>query len=157
MKRALVGAAVVLVTLAIAAPASAQAVTRDSQCTENYGSNSMKYDCGFNVKNYVQGTPITFTMTFGCNGNCGPVTSFGLRGSGFTPPGVTGHMMGGKRLYKDVDGVDGVELTFVFDSVKKTGNSAAAANGHFNMNISMDDGEGNWTSKPCKVNVHLND
>jgi hypothetical protein len=157
MKRALVGAAIVLVTLAIAKPASAQAVTRDSQCTEVSGSNSMKYDCGFNVKNYVQGTPITFTMAFSCNGNCGPVTSFGMRGSGFTPPGVAGHMVGGRRLAKEAgDAVDGVELTFVFDTVKKSGNSSAA-NGHFNMNISMDDGEGNWTTKPCKVNVHLND
>jgi len=150
MKRALVGAAIVLATLAVAKPASAQAVTRESQCTEVLGSNKMTYDCGFNVKNYVLGTPITFTMTFSCDGNCGPVTSFGLRNSGFTPAGVSGHMVSGKRIE------NGVELTFVFDSAGKSGNSRAA-NGHFNMNVAMDDGEGNWTSTPCKVNVHLGD
>jgi len=156
MKRALVFTAGVLAMLAVVTPASAQAVTRDSQCTEVSGSNQMTYDCGFNVKDYVQGTPITFTMTFSCKGNCGPVTSFGMRGSGFTPPGVAGHMVSGRRLSKEADGVDGVELTFGFDNVRKRGNSSAA-NGDFNMNISMDDGDGNWSSKPCKVNVHLND
>ena len=146
MKRALVCTAIVLAMLAICRPVSAQAVTRESQCTEVNGSNTMTYDCGFNVKDYVMGTPITFTMTFSCNGNCGPVTSMGMRGSGFTPPGVTGHMVGGKRLD------NGVELTFVFDTLKKN----SVANGHFNVNISMDDGQGNWTTSPCKVNVHLN-
>ena len=150
MKRALVGAEIVLATLAVAKPASAQAVTRDSQCMEVHGTNRMSYDCGFNVKNYVMGTPITFTMTFSCSGNCGPVTSFGLRNSGFTPAGVSGHMVSGKR----VD--NGVELTFVFDSAGKSGNSRAA-NGHFNMNVAMDDGQGNWDALPCKVNVHLGD
>jgi hypothetical protein len=150
MKRVLVGAAMVLAMLAVARPASAQSVTRDSQCTEVNGANKMTYDCNFNVKNYVMGTPITFTATFGCNGNCGPVTSFGLRNSGFSPDGVTGHMVAGKRLD------NGVELTFVFDSVKKNG-TGASANGHFNMNVSMDDGQGNWVSVPCKLNVHLGD
>jgi len=150
MKRALVCAAVVLAMLAIFRPASAQAVTRDSQCTEVNGNNRMTYDCGFNVKNYVMGTPITFTMTFTCSGNCGPVMSFGLRGVGFSPPGVSGHVVGGKRLE------NGVELTFVFDSTKKSGNSTVA-NGHFNMNVGMDDGQGNWSTSPCKVDVHLQD
>jgi hypothetical protein len=146
MKRALVGAAVVLGMLAAVTPASAQSVVRESQCTTNFGGNTMTYDCGFNVKDYVQGTPVTFTMNFACSGgSCGPVTSMGMRGSGFTPPGVTGHMVGGKRLD------NGVELSFVFDSVKK----ASAANAHFNVNIAMDDGQGNWDTKACKVNVHL--
>jgi hypothetical protein len=150
MKRALVFAAVVLATMAVVRPASAQSVMRESSCMEVSGSNRLTYDCGFNVKNYVEGTPVTFTMNFSCTGSCGPVTSFGLRGSGFSPDGVTGHMVAGKRL------PDGVEMTFVFDSVKKNGNTRTA-NGHFTMNVSMDDGEGNWESKPCKVNVHLND
>ena len=114
------------------------------------GANKMSYDCNFNVKNYVEGTPITFTMNFNCSGNCGPVTSFGMRDSGFTPTGVTGHVVAGKRL------PDGVEMTFVFDSVKKNGNSKSA-NGHFTMNVNMDDGAGNLESVPCKVNVHLGD
>jgi len=147
MKRALVGAAIVLGMLAIVTPASAQSVTRESQCTEVFGNNKMTFDCGFNVRDYVMGTPITFTMTFSCSGGCGPVNSMGMRGSGFTPPGVTGRMMGGKRLD------NGVEMTFVFDTVKKN----TPANGHFNVNISMDDGQGNWDAKPCKVNVHLKD
>ena len=147
MKRALVGAAVVLGMLAAVTPASAQAVTRESQCTEVSGSNTMTYDCGFNVKDYVMGTPVTLTMSFSCSGGCGPVSSMGMRGSGFTPPGVTGHMVSGRRLD------NGVELTFVFDTTKK----ASAANAHFNVNIGMDDGAGNWDTKPCKVNVHLRD
>ncbi len=49
---------------------------------------------------------------------------------------------------------NGVELTFVFDSVKKSGNSSVA-NGHFNLNVNMDDGSGNWTAETCKVDVHL--
>jgi len=150
MKRALVGAAIVLATLAVAKPASAQTVTRESQCTEVNGTNRMTYDCNFNVKNYVMGTPIMFTMNFSCNGNCGPVTSFGLRNGGFTPAGVAGHMVTGHRIE------NGVEFTFVFDSAGKSGNSRAA-NGHFNVNVAMDDGEGNWTATPCKVNVHLGD
>jgi hypothetical protein len=153
MKRALVGAAVVLGMLAAVTPASAQAVTRESQCTEVSGGNTMTYDCGFNVKNYVMGTPVTLTMAFSCSGSCGPVTSMGMRGSGFTPPGVTGHMVGGRRLEKATDGVDGVELSFVFDTVKKN----SVANAHFNVNIGMADGEGNWDTKACKVNVHLRD
>ena len=150
MKRALVGAAIVLATLAVAKPASAQSVTRESQCTEVSGTNRMSYDCGFNVKNYVMGTPITFTMTYACSGNCGQVMSFGMRGNGFSPPGVAGHVIAGKRVE------NGVELTFVFDSTKKSGNSSVA-NGHFNMNVNMDDGSGNWTAAPCKVDVHLGD
>jgi len=148
MKRALLCAAVVLATFAVVHPVWAQSVMRDSQCTEVNGSNKLTYDCGFNVKNYVMGTPITFDMTYSCTGNCGPVMSFGMRGSGFTPPGVTGHVIAGKRLD------NGVKLTFVFDSVKKSGNSSVA-NGHFNLNVNMDDGSGNWTAETCKVDVHL--
>jgi len=150
MKRALVGAAIVLAALAVSKPASAQSVVRDSQCTETSGSNKMTYDCGFNVKNYVPGTPVTFTMAYSCTGQCGPVTSFGMRDPGFTPPGVTGHMVAGKRME------NGVELTFVFDTTSRKGNSAVA-NGRFSMNVSVDDGEGNWKSVPCKVDVHLGD
>lgn len=146
MKRALVGAAIVLATFAVAKPASAQSVVRESQCQAASGDNRMTYDCNFNVKNYVMGTPVTFSMTYACTGNCGPVTSFGMRGPGFSPPGVTGHVISGKR----VD--NGVELTFVFDATKN-----GTGNGHFNMNVAMDDGTGNWTSYPCKVNVHLGD
>src|SRR5258706_1357271 len=108
MKRALVVAAVVLAILAVVRPASAQSVTRESSCTEVNGGNKMTYDCGFNVKDYEPGTPVTFTMNFSCTGGCGPVTSFGMRGPGFSPPGVSGHIVGGKRL------PDGIELTFGF-------------------------------------------
>src|SRR5258706_7426182 len=113
MKRALFAVAAILVTLAAVSPASAQAVVREQTCTEVVGTNQMTYDCGYNVKDYVPGTPITFTINFSCTGGCGPVVSFGLRGVGFTPPGTAGHMVGGKRL------ANGVELTFAFDSLKK--------------------------------------
>jgi len=147
MKRALFSAAVILTMLAIASPASAQAVVRELTCTEVYGSNSMTYDCGFNVKDYVVGTPVKFIINYSCTGGCGPVVSFGLRGSGFTPPGTSGHMVGGKRI------PNGVELTFVFDSLK----NGHIGNAHFNLNLNMDDGSGNWSAVPCKVNVHLMD
>ena len=147
MKRALFGAAVILVMLVAINPASAQAVVRELTCTEVYGSNSMTYDCGFNVKDYVVGTPVKFIINYSCTGGCGPVVSFGLRGSGFTPPGTSGHMVGGKRI------PNGVELTFVFDSLK----NGHVGNAHFNLNLNMDDGSGNWSAVPCKVNVHLMD
>ena len=147
MKRALFSAAVILTMLAVASPASAQAVVRELTCTEVYGSNSMTYDCGFNVKDYVVGTPVKFIINYSCTGGCGPVVSFGLRGSGFTPPGTSGHMVGGKRI------PNGVELTFVFDSLK----NGHIGNAHFNLNLNMDDGSGNWSAVPCKVNVHLMD
>ncbi len=145
MKRALFSAAVILVMLVVASPASAQAVVRESSCTEVSGTNSMSYDCGFNVKDYTVGTPVTFTINYSCTGGCGPVLSFGLRNSGFTPPGVAGHLVGGKRI------PGGVELTFVFDSLKKD----RVGNAHFNLNVNMDDGSGNWSAMPCKVDVHL--
>ncbi len=147
MKRALLGIAAILVMLAAVSPASAQTVVREQTCTEVEGSNSLTYDCGYHVTDYVVGTPITFTVNFSCTGGCGPVVSFGLRGVGFTPPGTTGHMVGGKRL------PNGVELTFVFDELKKD----HVGNAMFNMNLNMDDGSGNWSAHPCKVNVHLKD
>ncbi len=147
MKRALFSVAAILVMLAVASPASAQAVVRELTCTEVNGSNQMTYDCGFNVKDYVVGTPVTLGINYSCTGGCGPVVSFGLRGSGFTPPGTSGHMVGGKRI------PNGVELTFVFDSLK----NGHVGNAHFNLNLNMDDGSGNWSAVPCKVNVHLLD
>jgi hypothetical protein len=147
MKRALFSAAIILAMLVVASPASAQTVVRESACTEVHGSNTMTYDCGYNVKNYAVGTPVTFTINYSCTGGCGPVLSFGLRNNGFSPPGVSGHLVGGKRI------PGGVELTFVFDSLKNN----HVGNAHFNLNINMDDGSGNWSATPCKVNVHLMD
>lgn len=148
MKRALYCAAVIFFAmLVVASPASAQTVTRESSCTEVQGSNTMTYDCGYNVKNYAVGTPVTFTIDYSCTSGCGPVLSFGLRNNGFSPPGVSGHLVGGKRI------PNGVELTFVFDSLKK----GLVGNAHFNLNINMDDGSGSWSAVPCKVNVHLMD
>jgi len=147
MKRALFSAAIILAMLVVASPASAQTVIRESACTEVHGSNTMTYDCGYNVKNYAVGTPVTLAINYSCTGGCGPVVSMGLRNSGFTPPGVSGHVTGSKRF------PGGVELTFVFDSLKKD----HVGNAHFNLNINMDDGSGNWSAEPCKVNVHLMD
>ncbi|MBI4241302.1 MAG: hypothetical protein HY613_06260 [Candidatus Rokubacteria bacterium] len=150
MKRALfcgVMAAVLAIFFA-AAPASAEAVMRDSSCTAVNGSNSMTYDCNYHVSNYVVGTPLTFAMTYSCTGACGPVMSFGLRGKGFVPAGVSGHLVGGKRL------PNGIELTFVFDSLKSMGNQKTGT-AQFNMNVNMDDGSGSMSAVPCKVDVHL--
>ena len=34
---------------------------------------------------------------------------------------------------------------------------SSVANGHFNLNVNVDDGSGNWTAETCKVDVHLSD
>ena len=148
MKRALLCAAVVLATFAVAHPVWAQAVTRDSQCTEMNGTNKLTYDCGFNVKNYSVGAPVTFNINWSCTGTCGGANSFGLRQSGFSPSGVSGHMMGAKVTSSSVS------LTFAFDSLKKTG-GGYTGNAHFVMGIMMDDGSGTMSSAPCNIDVHL--
>lgn len=152
MKRLLVyGAVAAMLAVGFAtSPASAQSVVRESTCTEVNGSNTMTYDCGFNVKNYTLGSPVTIYVNWSCTGTCGPLTSFGLRQSGFSPNGVSGHMVSAKRLS------DGLSLTFMFDALKKTG-SGATGNAHFKMGVAMDDGAGNVTSMDCPIDVHLNE
>lgn len=150
MKRALF-CGVVAAALAVffaAAPASAQTVVRETSCTHVNGSNRMTYDCKYQIKNYVVGTPVSLSMTYSCSGRCGPVMSFGLRGKGFSPSGVTGHLVGGRRLES------GIELTFVFDSLKTMGNQKNG-NAQFSMNVNMDDGSGSMAPVPCNVDVHL--
>ena len=146
-KQMVFAAAVLVVAGLLAAPASAQAV-KEKSCQHVSGSNSMDYDCGFRIKDYVVGTPVTFKIDYACTGSCGPVLSFGLGESGFAPEGVAGHMVGGRRL------PTGLELTFVFDSLRKTGNHAMGS-AHFVMNVMMDDGAGNRQAMPCPVDVHL--
>jgi hypothetical protein len=150
MKRALLFVVMtgVLAVFVAATPAFAQTVVREGTCSHLHGTNSLTYDCSFNVSNYVVGTPVTFTVNYTCSGPCGPVTSFGLRDSGFTPDGVSGRLVGAKRLS------GAVELTFVFDSLKKTGRTSIG-NAHFNLNLSMDDGSGTKSTVPCDVDVHL--
>lgn len=150
MKRILLfGSVAALLALgAMTSPASAQTVTRESTCTENDGANTMTYDCGFNVRNYTLGSPVTFNINWTCTGNCGNATAFGLRGSGFSPAGVSGHMTGAKRL------TNGLQLTFAFDQLKKSG-GGMIGNAHFELDIEMDDGSGTMTSMPCNIDVHL--
>lgn len=150
MKRALlVGVmAAVLAVFVAATPASAETVVREGTCGHMHGSNMLTYDCNFNVRDYVVGAPVKFTINYGCTGRCGPVTSFGLRKAGFTPNGVMGRLVAAKRL------TNAVELTFVFDSLKTTGNGSVG-NAHFNLNLSMDDGTGTMSTVPCDVDVHL--
>ena len=143
----LMAAAMILAAGAGASPAAAQTV-RESSCAETVGTNAMTYDCGFNVKNYVTGAPVTFVINYACSGPCGPVLSFGLRDGGFSPSGVSGHMISGRRT------ANGLELTFVFDTLKKTG-GGAVGNAHFMMNLNVDDGQGTVQPMPCPVDVHL--
>lgn len=149
MKRALkyTAMAALVAVCVMAGQATAEMVSRESTCTATLGSNRMTYDCSFNVRGYQVGSPVTFTVNYSCTSGCGPVLSFGLAQPGFTPPGVTGRMIGGRRL------ADGVELTFVFDTLK----GGVAGNAFFNMGVNMDDGSGNWQSVPTKVKVHLVD
>lgn len=150
MKRVIMYSAVgaLLAMFVMASPASAQSVVRESTCTETMGSNVMTYDCGFNVKNYTLGSPVTLSVNWTCSGTCGWVTSFGLRDSGFSPSGVSGHMMGARRT------ATGVDLIFAFDSLKKTG-GGYTGNAHFKMTVQMDDGTGTMVDAPCDLDVHL--
>ncbi len=129
-------------------PATAEEVSRVSTCTMGSGSNSLTYDCNFNVKDYTLGSPITVTASWSCTGTCG-LASFGMRGKGFTPDGVSGHMVSAKRSG------DGVSMTFAFDALKETG-SGGTGNAHFKMGVKMDDGAGNVTVKDCPIEIHLN-
>ena len=140
-------AAVAVVALGAVFPASAQTV-RETSCTSEMAGVTVTYDCGFNVKNNVTGTPVTIAIAYSCSGDCGPVMSFGLRDRGFAPGGVSGHMVSGRR------GVNGLELTFVFDSLKKTGNGAVG-NAMFAMGLMIPDGQGGMAIMPCPIDVHL--
>jgi len=140
---------VVAVVAGSIVPASAQ-LMREGTCTLGEGTAAVTYDCSFNVKNYVTGTPVTLSIGYTCAGTCGPVMSFGLRDNGFTPAGVSGHLAGGRRS------VSGLELTFVFDTLKKTG-AGATGNAHFIMTLMMDDGAGGITAMPLPIDVHLNE
>jgi len=135
-------AAVMLFGPAVA-PASAQ-VVKDSSCIDN----GVTWDCHFHIKDYTIGAPVTFTVNYTCPGNCGPVTSFGLQDRGFTPDGVEGHLVGGRRL------PSGLELTFVFDNLGKTGNHSKGM-GNFVMNLMVDDGSGGMMAVTCPVDVRL--
>lgn len=143
-------AAVAVVALGATLPASAQSV-KEGTCTLEQGGISVTYDCRFNVKDYVTGTPVTIAIGYSCSGDCGPVMSFGLRDRGWMPAGTSGHMISGRR------GVNGLELTFVFDSLKKTGNGGGVGNAGFMMGLMMPDGQGGLTILPCPVDVHLKD
>lgn len=149
MKRALLVSvmAAALVFLG-ATPVAAQSVVKESSCTQTHGTNTMTYDCGFNVSEYTVGTPIKVTVNYACTGACGPVTSFGLRKAGFSPGGVSGRLVAAKRMSNYV------ELTFVFDALKQTG-TGAVGNAHFMLNVSMDDGSGMRSTVPCNLDVHL--
>jgi len=150
MNRALFVVVVALAaSLLVATPVAAQSVVRESSCTDTVGSNTMTYDCRFHVKDYTIGSPVTFTVNYSCTGACGPVLSFGLNDRGFTPAGTSGHLVGGRRI------PGGLELTFVFDSLKGAGKSVTGQ-GHFKMNVNADDGSGNMSAMPCNVDVHLN-
>jgi hypothetical protein len=142
--------AMFVVAALAAVPASAQA-TSESSCTVSSGGASVTYDCGFNVKDYALGSPVTLSISYSCSGagTCGPVMSFGLRDSGFTPAGVSGHLTGGHRT------ASGLDLTFVFDSLKETGGSCTG-NAHFLMNMLMDDGSGGLAVTALPFDVHLN-
>jgi hypothetical protein len=125
------------------APASAQAV-RDSSCIDH----GLTWDCHFHIKDYTVGTPVTFNVNYTCPGKCGPVLSFGLQEKGFTPEGVSGHLVGGSRM------PSGLQLTFVFDNLGPTGNHAMGT-GNFLMNVMVEDGTGAMVMVACPVDVRL--
>lgn len=140
-------AALVVAAGFTAAPAGEQTV-KEKTCSEVVGSNTLSYDCQFRVNHYDLGGPVTFAMEYSCSGECGPVLSFGLRDEGFSPAGVSGHMLSGRRI------PGGLELTFAFDTLQKQG-SHAVGDAHFVMNLMVDNGQGGSQVMPCPVDVHL--
>jgi len=149
-RKSMLLAAVAVVALGAVIPASAQSI-KEGTCTAEAGGVTVTYDCRFNVKDYVTGTPVKITVGYSCTGECGPVMSFGLRDRGFSPAGTSGHMVSGRR------GANGLELTFVFDSLKKTGYGGGVGNAYFHMGLMMPDGNGGLTVISCPVDVHLKD
>jgi len=132
----------------LGAPAQAQ-VVKDSTCSMTVGSNTVTYDCKFHVKQYQVGSPLAVTVNYSCTGSCGPVMSFGLADTPFSPAGVSGHLAGGQRL------PDGVNLVLVFDSLKKMGNGATGS-AHFVLILMADDGTGAVNPVACPVDLHFN-
>jgi hypothetical protein len=139
----LLAAAAFMLFGAAVSPASAQ-VVKDSACLDH----GVNWDCHFHVSNYTVGSPVTLTINYTCPGGCGPVMSFGLQDKGFTPAGATGHLIGGSRN----DG--SLQLTFVFDSLGKTGNHEMGT-GNFVMNMMADDGSGGMTMVSCPVDIRV--
>jgi hypothetical protein len=138
--------AIFVVSVMAGSPAHAQAM-KETSCSNAQG---VTWDCGFKVKSFTPGQPITFSVGYSCAGDCGPVLSFGMQDTAFTPAGVAGHLVSGSRL------PDGLELTFAFDSVRKagvSGNGLAAA--HFMMNLMTVDASGAPVVVACPVDVRL--
>jgi hypothetical protein len=134
-----------VVSVMAGSPAQAQ-TAKDKSCS----SGGVTWDCGFKTKSFVPGQPITFTVGYTCPGDCGPVLSFGMQETAFTPPGVNGHLVGGRRL------PDGLELTFAFDAVRKAGVSGnGLAEAHFMMNLMTTDASGAPAVVSCPVDVRL--
>ena len=140
-------AAVLAVVFAVGTASAATAV-RQSTCTETFGSNTMTYDCAFQVRNYSLGDTVKVNLNYECTDDCGPVLSFGLDGPGFVPKGVGCALTGGSRTSS------GVSLKFACTSLKNRGN-ALSGNGHFQMTVGMSDGNGGFEYHPCSVRVHI--
>ncbi len=140
-----VGSIAAFLALCLAvAPASAETVMKGSTCSKAIGGNRITYDCNFNVRNYEMGTPVTFDVNYSCSGDCSQVLSFGMQSPAFTPRGVRGQLVGGKRLE------NGLSVTFVFTSAK--GN---AANAHFSMNVGVYDDNGVMKVVSAKFKANL--
>jgi hypothetical protein len=139
-----------LVSAMLSAPAHAQAVKQTS-CTD--AASGVTWDCDFKMKSASPGTPVSFTINYACTSAvCGPVLSFGLNGTGFTPASASGHLVGGSRM------PSGLELTFAFDSVKESGVSGNShVEAHFVMNVMTTDAQGGPVMVSCPVDVKLNE
>lgn len=142
----LFASAIFAVSVLAGSPALAQTV-KDKSCS----SGGVTWDCGFKAKSFSPGQPISFTVGYTCAaGDCGPVLSFGMQDTAFTPAGVSGHLVGGSRL------PDGLQLTFAFDEVRKAGASGnGMAAGHFVMNLMTTDASGAPVVVSCPVDVRL--
>ncbi|HET8945884.1 MAG TPA: hypothetical protein VFQ07_02780 [Candidatus Polarisedimenticolia bacterium] len=150
-KTMLMFAGVVLAMSALmATPAHAQAV-KEQSCTD--AASGVTWDCDFKMKSATPGAPVSFTVNYACTSAvCGPVLSFGLNGTGFTPASASGHLVGGSRL------PNGLQLTFAFDSVKESGVSGNShVEAHFVMNVMTTDAQGGPVMVACPVDVKLNE
>lgn len=130
-------------------PADAQALMRESACTRTFGSNTLTYDCSFNVKHYQPKTPVRMYIDFACTGSCGPVLGFGLRKRDFfTPEDVSGRLVGGGRTE------NGLWIDFQFESLKRTGKTYVG-NAHFTIPIMVEDGSGNAVQTRLDADLHV--
>ena len=146
-------AAAVLMMVALAAPAAADA--SKGSCSAQIGSNTVRYDCNYVAKDYELGAPLTLQLDYSCSVRCGGVLAFGLSGPGYAPRGeVEGHIVSVER------GAGTMSFTLQFDKLHEdqSGNGNSNGTAFMAIMLNVDDGSGRFkpTQLPFKVHVNSN-